>query len=638
MDNNIRVDITPDKSLIQKLGLVGYRTEQAVAELLDNSIDARISDEKETIEVHLDFQKKWIGIRDNGHGMDKQDLTNAMTIAKGTKADGELGQFGIGMKSACSALGKKFTITTSKINSNKEYRTEYDEKSWLSDEAQNWKNFIITEKTLTEEENWHGTRITISELNVPLYPNQVSKFKDSFGIRYFPYLNTEQVSIQINTVFCKPEKPDVVEGSKKNIQIELEFGKKINGYVALLKKRSIKGHYGLHLFKNGRLIKAYEKFGFPAHPENAKIIGELNLDHVPVNFNKSAFIEESPEYEKAVNAFRLSTEFKETIQSSKSKSESTVSVESVFDYFNKKSSAQYLERSVRSKVSQELLDNTEPFVIKTGDNLIEIGIKSLKNKPLYIIEKHNSKIRVTINKDDEAFRFVKNPLFLIGIIASEIKLLGENPNFEQLLEKRNHDVKEFLNTWSEKRNKKEIFRDREVKIPRMPNYKLADELIEVHDYLKEHFGYKFQFTALSTLTPYLHNLRGKLIYTVYTEPEKGEYLSELLADKFHKKFTVIYAPDKKALDIFLKIPTTERIISIREYAVIRGATIATPEKAFLDLVNETHSHDGQLDELELKRMFVTMKRSNLINYENLQTYAKSIKKLELLEKIIGDEF
>ena len=183
MDNSIRVDITPDKSLVQKLGLVGYRTEQAIAELLDNSIDARIFDKQETVEVHLDFQEKRIAVRDNGHGMDKQDLTNAMTIARGTKTNDALGQFGIGMKSACSALGKKFTITTSKINSNKEYSTEYDEKNWLSDKGQNWKNFIITEKTLIDEENWHGTRITISELNVPLYPNQVSKFKENFGIR-----------------------------------------------------------------------------------------------------------------------------------------------------------------------------------------------------------------------------------------------------------------------------------------------------------------------------------------------------------------------------------------------------------------------------------------------------------------------
>ena len=233
MDNNISVDITPDKSLIQKLGLVGYRTEQAIAELLDNSIDARIHDEKEEIEVQINFKDKWIGVRDNGHGMDKKDLTNAMTIAKGTKTDGELGQFGIGMKSACSALGKRFTIITSKINSDKEYRAEYDEKSWLSDDSQSWKNFTITEKLLTEAENWHGTRIIISELTVPLYPNQVSKYKESFGIRYFPYLQSKQVSIQINTIFCKPEKPNVVEGSQRKIKIPLKFGNEINQLLSI---------------------------------------------------------------------------------------------------------------------------------------------------------------------------------------------------------------------------------------------------------------------------------------------------------------------------------------------------------------------------------------------------------------------
>lgn len=637
MDDNIHVDITPHKSLIQKLGLVGYRTEQAVAELLDNSIDARISDEKETVEVRLDFQDKRIEVRDNGHGMDRQDLANAMIIAKGAKTSGGLGQFGIGMKSACSALGKKFAITTSKVDSNKEHRAEYDEKKWLSDDAQSWKNFSIAEKTLTGGEDWHGTKITISELNVPLYPNQVSKFKDSFGIRYFPYLNSEQISIRINSVFCKPERPDIAEGSKKEIQIKMGFGKKIHGYVALLKKRSIKGHYGIHLFKNGRLIKAYEKFGFAAHPENAKMVGELSLDHVPVNFNKSAFIEESPEYEKATDAFRSSPEFKQTMQSSRSKSESAVSVESVFGYFAKESAAHHLERSVRSKASQELLDGAKPFEMKIGHNLIEIGIKSLRDRPLYIIEKQNSGIKVTINKDGKAFRFVKNPLFLIATIASEVKLLGENPDIKKLLEKRNRDVDEFLNAWSEKSDKKETFRDREVAVPRLPNYKLADELVDVHDYVKENFGFKFQFTSLSTLTPYLHNLLGKLVYTIYTEPEKGECLSESLGEKYGKKFTVVHTPDKKTLNMLLKVSTAERIIAVREYAVIRGSTIAAPEKAFLDLVNETHGHAGQLDDSELRRMYATMKRSNLIDLEKLQTYARFMKKSDLLERVLGDE-
>ena len=269
--------------------------------------------------------------------------------------------------------------------------------------------------------------------------------------------------------------------------------------------------------------------------------------------------------------------------------------------------------------------------------MAEIAIKSLKNEPLYTIKNYDSKITVMINKDDDAFKFVKNPLFLIGMIASEVKLLSNNPNFEKFIQERNSELKEFLEKWSKESNKEEIFRDREVQIPNIENYKLADELIDVHDYLKENCEFKFQFTALSTLASYLHNLQGKIVYTIYTTPENGDYLAELLADKFHKKFTIINAPDRKALDIFLKIPTTDRIIAIREYAVIRGATIATPEKAFLDLVNEVYSHEGLLDKLELKRMFATMQRHKLINYEFLRTYASFIKKSELLEKILGNE-
>ena len=130
---NFDVDITPNKTLIQKLGLVGYRTEQAIAELVDNSIDARILDIQEKVSVVLNFEEKWISISDDGSGMDKEEIINCMTIAQSTKTDEKLGKFGLGMKSACSALGKKFVITTSKINSNKEYEIEYDENIWLSD-------------------------------------------------------------------------------------------------------------------------------------------------------------------------------------------------------------------------------------------------------------------------------------------------------------------------------------------------------------------------------------------------------------------------------------------------------------------------------------------------------------------------
>ena len=77
-----RADITPDKSLIQKLGLVGYRTEQAIAELLDNSIDARVEGRKEMITVRLSPNERMIQVTDDGHGMNEDDLADAMTVAK----------------------------------------------------------------------------------------------------------------------------------------------------------------------------------------------------------------------------------------------------------------------------------------------------------------------------------------------------------------------------------------------------------------------------------------------------------------------------------------------------------------------------------------------------------------------------
>jgi len=635
MENSISVDITPDKSLIQKLGLVGYRTVQAIAELLDNSIDARIENQKEKILVKLNFEEKWIVVKDDGRGMNGNDLKNALTIAKGTKSDGDLGQFGIGLKSACSALGKTFLIKTSKIDSNKEYQTEYDEVEWLSDKSLGWKNFKISKKTLTPAENWHGTEIAIGDLKVPLYPTQVTKFKENFGLRYAPYLQEKQVSIQINTGLCTPHREDIEEGSKTKIELHLPSGIIVKGYVALLKKRSIHGNYGINLIKHGRLIKSFAKFGFPAHPETAKIIGKLNLDHVPVNFYKSEFIEESKEYEEVLEIFRSSDVLKSIRLLAKSKGSVVASVESVFDYFGEKSKSQYLERNVRIKLTQELLNETKSFEIKLGKDVAQVAIKPLKTEPLYTVKTVDSKKTITINSDDSSFKFVKNPLFLIGMIASEVKLLSDNPNSEKFIQERNNELKEFLDDWSEKKDQKEIFRDREIPIPNISHYKLVDELISLHDFLEENCESKFQFTALSTLAPYLHNLRGKMVYTLHTTPNKGEYVAKLLSKEFGDRFAIVNKPDLNSLNTLLKMPKIDRIIAVREYSVVKGSTIATPDKAFVDLIVETYTHDIPLDGAELKRILQRMKRNSLINLEEIRRYGNFVKKSPQLEKLLA---
>ena len=418
------------------------------------------------------------------------------------------------------------------------------------------------------------------------------------------------------------------------IRLALPFGRKITGHVALLKKRSIKGHYGINLFRNGRLIKAFEKFGFAAHPENAKIIGELNLDHVPVNFYKSEFIA-GPEYEEAKNVFKASKEFKDIYRSSKSKSETITSIESVFDYFNTNAAPKHLDHSVRSAVSKELLNNTEPFETKIGKNVIKISIDSLGNAPLYMTKRQNSDIIITINKDNESFRFVKNPLFLIGMIASEVKILAERPDFAESVHQRNEDISRFLSQWSEK-PKKPATRKRRVQVPYIQHYKLTDELIALHEHLQENCDFKFQFTALSTLVPYLHNLRGKLVYTLHTLLGRGEYVVELLSQEFSDQFAIVDEPDTRTLNTLLKMPNVDRVIAVREYSTIKGSTIATPEKAFVDLLVEIYTYNIPLDKTELKRIFQSMKRYNLIDFDELRRCGNSVKKSSHIERLLEE--
>ena len=631
MDTDTTVDITPDKSLIKKLGMVGYKTEQAIAELIDNSIDARIKGVTEEICITFDFKRKRITVSDDGKGMDIEQLADAMTIAKESKDDKSLGKFGIGMKSACSALGKRFEIYTSKVDSDDACRAVYDEDEWLSNKKSGWNNFGITTKP-HEGRGWHGTRIVITEINVPLYPNQISTFRNHFGIRYGPYLQDSQVAIQINTKYCTPTEFNVVKGSRIHVDMHLEFGYHITGHIELLKKHSVQGTYGINLFKNGRLIKAFEKFGFPPHPKNSKVIGKLNLDHVPVNFAKNTFIEESPEYVQAVEKFRRSNALQKALNLSQQVNEVIVPIDTVFNYFSGGGQPQILAKHVSISLSKQILDSSKPFEIMMGKESATIFVKSLRDGPLYQIKKTNNQTSIVINKDSKAFGFVRNPLFLIAVIASEAKILTENPDFIDIIKLRNTAVASFLDDWSQK--KELVPRDRDVPIPRIHGYKLDDNLIGLHEFLKEKYEFKFQFTSLSTLASYLHNLPGKVVYTIHTTSGNGKYLAELISDEFNNELTIVDKPSQDQIAILLGMRTVRRIVMVREYSTISGSTIARPEKAMVDLITDLQMYDMMLARSEVVYIIEQMRRRNILDTEKLIRYAKNMRKTTLLNELL----
>lgn len=113
----LEAEIAPDPHLMESMRAVGYTLETAVADVVDNSItaNARL--------VQLFFAatpSPYIAILDDGGGMDADGLTEAMRLAGrsplGKRADGDLGRFGLGLKTASLSQCRTLTVLSKSVN------------------------------------------------------------------------------------------------------------------------------------------------------------------------------------------------------------------------------------------------------------------------------------------------------------------------------------------------------------------------------------------------------------------------------------------------------------------------------------------------------------------------------------------
>src|SRR3989338_4452170 len=111
-------DNKPNASkLIDALRQVGYDNYTAVADLVDNSLDAyanlvKVDIGKQRDDDHL------LTVSDNGQGMDRETLTEAIrlgsNIEKNEKSD--LGKYGMGLVTASISIGKRLLVVTKQSN------------------------------------------------------------------------------------------------------------------------------------------------------------------------------------------------------------------------------------------------------------------------------------------------------------------------------------------------------------------------------------------------------------------------------------------------------------------------------------------------------------------------------------------
>lgn len=106
------VDVTPSASrLSTSLRDIGYTFTTALADVVDNSIAAQAS--MVEIDFVFDGDGSHIVVADDGHGMSGTEVEEALRFgSRRTYAEGDLGRFGLGLKTATLSQCRRVTVTS----------------------------------------------------------------------------------------------------------------------------------------------------------------------------------------------------------------------------------------------------------------------------------------------------------------------------------------------------------------------------------------------------------------------------------------------------------------------------------------------------------------------------------------------
>ncbi|CAD7840477.1 hypothetical protein S1OALGB6SA_1542 [Olavius algarvensis spirochete endosymbiont] len=287
-------------------------------------------------------------VTDTGRGMDLPTLNNAVRAGwSSNDRFSKLGLFGMGFNIATARMGRLTRVLTTRSGDTEWVGVVID----LDNIGDDFNVPVIRRPKTTASE--HGTVVEIARLDPfrsGWLGRNLSKFRTTLGDVY-PYLLAQKpFHLFANGVKVNPRRPCAWDSSRsvtygrgstaEQIPAVREFNKKLpdakacltcgnwepvdretctecgNGQL-VLKERSIRGwigiqrylhktEFGIDFLRNGRKILRYDKRLFEwtdpndplATPEleypielgqGGRIIGEIHLDHVPVNYQKNAF-------------------------------------------------------------------------------------------------------------------------------------------------------------------------------------------------------------------------------------------------------------------------------------------------------------------------------------------------------------
>lgn len=366
---NLLSNLTPSaKRLISSMRDLGYEFSDAVAEIVDNSIQAGAN----VIQVNLQFDgyDSYLTVLDNGVGMTPSEIREAMRF--GSMRDYEqddLGKFGLGLKT--SSLSQCDSLTVSSRNSEK--KVQIHSYSWDMDhinKVDRWEILPIEIDELLNPVVEHlysttGTAVTWEKLNRLLnfqnpaggraendFKKLIQDLKVSLGATFHRYLTGEQrskkVMIFVNgdlveswDPFCRTEK-NAVELEPFAIPISMDGKRglvKFRPFVLPAQSQfsSASAHLraggpakwnkqqGFYIYRAGRLLQSGGWCGLRTSDEHSKLarvlveipagfddLFKVNISKMKINFPREMREETmhklAPTLKKANDSYRTQGE------------------------------------------------------------------------------------------------------------------------------------------------------------------------------------------------------------------------------------------------------------------------------------------------------------------------------------------
>ncbi|MFE4243444.1 ATP-binding protein [Peribacillus butanolivorans] len=206
------ISIPSAAPLIGSLRSIGYDLETAIADIVDNSIDAGCKNID--ITMNWDEDGSFIRILDDGSGMDRESLTAAMKLGsknpESIRNKSELGRFGMGLKTASFSLGKRLTVLTKK---NQTTNIRCWDLDYIAKENK-WEIFLfprdeISIERLGDIETESGTVVLIEQLDRVVkepfstakqksFFNKIGKVRSHLGMIFHRYLSRIDKKIYIS--------------------------------------------------------------------------------------------------------------------------------------------------------------------------------------------------------------------------------------------------------------------------------------------------------------------------------------------------------------------------------------------------------------------------------------------------------